>query len=1234
MKILLTTITLTLALILLAMPAFSDQTETSALFEAQQTEISADDATRAACPDCSGVAHTITGVTFENGMNCTCTGTVSLAVGMGTTVKSGATVAFKAPAVSVLNGARFEAGSSVSLIPGFYPLAITAVANPASIPADGSTYSLVTATLKDNNGQPWPQGTSVTFTTNLGTFGNGTKSQTESTNSSSQAAVALRGTTVGTATVTATSNGVAGPATVTFYSAAPSGITVSANPTTLEANGTSTSSITASVTGGGGGAVPDGTVVAFSVTSGTGTLSASSATTTNGLATVIYTAPSAAPAQGYATISAETNSLSDTVNVTLTGEPAPPGAGAFGLRSSQNTVKSANIETSTITAIVLDTNNAVLPGVNVIFSANGGQISASSAQTNASGAAEITFSSGLVDLSNQTATITAVAQTLTKSIPVQIVGSTVTLESDKTTIDDASITAELVVTAKDATGATVYDAPITLSDSGSGDVDISPNSGNTDVFGQLTATITGTSPGTVTVTANWAGTQASRDYTVSSSGTGFEIILPSDDPFSTFTQATGAVVWTGDNTTIAFVNGNPATITRTAGSFTVDGFLADDQIMVGGSTDNDGVYTVDTVAAGTLTLIAADTLTPEAAGDRVNITNGVLVRVRALTQTDVVFATTIGGWDGTVSPIVTKAVTSGYVWAVLNATEAGAATVQAYDADDLSNTDKTTVAFSAPSADAHQITLQSSTSIVAPSIGDATNTATLTATVRSDTGQVVGGAVVAFSIVNATGGGETVSPVVVVTDSSGVAHTTFTSGSLSTGAEGVTVNARVVGNGETVSNTTISFANSDPDTITRADGGSFVTDGFEAGEQIRVAGSTSNDGYYTLAAGGVAANTLTLVNSDSLTTEAAGASVTITAVTTSVNIVIGGTAGSVVIGRGTVVTVLDPATYSLPMSVLVADSNGNPVAGAVVSLSAWPLQYSSGVWFDNDPDPQAEKFLPYITGTFPNEDTNENMFLDPGEDTNGDGSLTPPNSAAGDVPTTVTTDENGVANFDLIYVKGSAVWIVDRIRASTLALGTETVTSMEFRLPYLRTEGEIGYLPDSNYPIGLVTNTTADIEYTFSTFKGTGDVFSTTGSLSAGSSRMGGVGETVSNTIAFVDSNPDTITRTVGSFITDGFEGGNQIRVLGSASNDGYYTLASNGVTALTLTLLNSDSLIAEIAGPSVTITALNTDYNYIYDPTGGTTAAVVGDTVWDYISVFNNSAFVDAYFPVRIIIK
>ncbi len=231
--------------------------------------------------------------------------------------------------------------------------------------------------------------------------------------------------------------------------------------------------------------------------------------------------------------------------------------------------------------------------------------------------------------------------------------------------------------------------------------------------------------------------------------------------------------------------------------------------------------------------------------------------------TNVIFATTLGAWDGGVDLVVTKLVGAGTASAVLNSPTAGMATVQVYDANNPSTTDSLTVAISAPPIEADTISLQASSTVVAPSLGDVSYTVILEATVTNDNNQVVGDAPVAFSIVNPTGGGESISPVVVFTGSDGVATSTFTSGTLSSGAEGVTVQAVVVG--------------------------------------------------------------MPLVLPDSIA------------------IVIGGTAGSVVIGRSTTVSSNASNTaYILPMSVLVADSNGNPVPGAVVSLSAWPTNYYMG----------------------------------------------------------------------------------------------------------------------------------------------------------------------------------------------------------------------------------------------------------------------------------------------------
>lgn len=72
-------------------------------------------------------------------------------------------------------------------------------------------------------------------------------------------------------------------------------------------------------------------------------------------------------------------------------------------------------------------------------------------------------------------------------------------------------------------------------------------------------------------------------------------------------------------TTISFADADPDTIDDSASGFLKAGFKAGDVITVSGSTSNDNTYTIATVTAGTITLIAADTLTTEVAGDTVTI---------------------------------------------------------------------------------------------------------------------------------------------------------------------------------------------------------------------------------------------------------------------------------------------------------------------------------------------------------------------------------------------------------------------------------------------------------------------------------------------------------------------------------------------------------------------------------------------------------------------------------------
>ena len=279
----------------------------------------------------------------------------------------------------------------------------------------------------------------------------------------------------------------------------------------------------------------------------------------------------------------------------------------------------------------------------------------------------------------------------------------------------------------------------------------------------------------------------------------------------------------------------------------------------------------------------------------------------------VTFVSTLGTWDGTTSGVVTKTVVNGTISASLSSTLSGVANVQVYDAarqGQIAYTASRTISFTAAVTNAYKVTLQSTPSVVAPSSGGNASLATLVATVTDFSNNPVGGASVAFSILNPTGGGETINPPVILTagiasptTTLGQASTTFTAGSLPSGATGVQIRAKVVG-------TSIS-TNTSP---------------------------SGNDA----------------------------------------TIVIGGTAGSVTIGTSTVIAdTANSTVYTLPMSVLVADANGNPLTNTVVSLSTWPIAFNAGGNVCAPLDANNRSTQPGVF--YYNEDFNENLVRDPGE---------------------------------------------------------------------------------------------------------------------------------------------------------------------------------------------------------------------------------------------------------------
>ncbi|MBC2716765.1 MAG: hypothetical protein HF978_15785, partial [Desulfobacteraceae bacterium] len=352
----------------------------------------------------------------------------------------------------------------------------------------------------------------------------------------------------------------------------------------------------------------------------------------------------------------------------------------------------------------------------------------------------------------------------------------------------------------------------------------------------------------------------------------------------------------------------------------------------------------------------------------------------------VIFAATIGAWDGSVQKVIEKTVVSGTVTAVFKAASAGTSTIQVYPVADPAVSDSMKVAISAPSSEASKIIFQTSSTVVTPSTKDVKNSVTLTAKVTNANNQVVRGAPVLFSIITPSGGGEYVFPAIAFSDSSGIATSVFTSGSLVAGADGIQIKAE-------------------------------------------------------------------LIDKD---------------VSDTVSIIISGKAASLSIGFSTEVESINNDTaYKLPMSVLVTDANGSPVNQAMVSLNLWPSHYRTGFWEIRKTVTSSGAIVTYcvpvVEGERPNEDANKNLIFDEGEDLNQDGLLTPPSSASGAIPATVVTDENGLANFDMIYMKSSAVWIRDALTASTVVSGTETLSTFSFTLPWSIEDSDNCALPGSPF---------------------------------------------------------------------------------------------------------------------------------------------------------------------------
>lgn len=210
-----------------------------------------------------------------------------------------------------------------------------------------------------------------------------------------------------------------------------------------------------------------------------------------------------------------------------------------------------------------------------------------------------------------------------------------------------------------------------------------------------------------------------------------------------------------------------------------------------------------------------------------------------------------------------------------------------------------------------------------------------------------------------------------------------------------------------------------------------------------------------------------------------------TGITDTESITVGGNALRLVLGTGNTMTELSQTLYSVPYSVIVTDSNGNAVSGKTVNLSLHAMDYRKGTsmfltpggpWVRHDGSGND----PIICQNEDLRSPDPNLWLDGilndplNEDLDQDGHLDPEN--VGSVPGSVTTNSNGVADFNLIYPQDRAYWVRVRLRATVAVGGSEAVEDTEFLLEGTAADfaNEGVKSPGHNSPYGVIQSCALD----------------------------------------------------------------------------------------------------------------------------------------------------------------
>jgi hypothetical protein len=319
-------------------------------------------------------------------------------------------------------------------------------------------------------------------------------------------------------------------------------VNVTASPTTIAVDGSTTSNITATALDANNAGV-SGATVTFASSTGGAIAIVSATTDTNGNATATLsnlTGTAGAAAGTNLTVSATAGGVTGTATVGVVAIQE-----SISIITSLPSIPSDGSKSATITALVRNAQNQFVTGVPVTFTATSGGLTVTQGTTGANGSATATLNAA-GDPTNRTITVTATAAATSATLTVPVAGTTLTVSGPTTLVQNSVGT--YTVALADAGGNGIPNATVTLT-SAKGNT-LSAATLTTDATGHKTFTMTAINSGTDTLTATFAGEAAgdpaqSTAVSVAISSQNFAFSAPAaNTQVNLGTAATLTVAWT------------------------------------------------------------------------------------------------------------------------------------------------------------------------------------------------------------------------------------------------------------------------------------------------------------------------------------------------------------------------------------------------------------------------------------------------------------------------------------------------------------------------------------------------------------------------------------------------------------------------------------------------------------------------------------------------------------------